>query len=81
MFGFPKTSRALSPSCSEKNRREALSAVLASNTDRAVDLIEKLIPQPGFLTVWKLRLDQLYNPLRSNQRFQALLSKGMSSAK
>jgi tetratricopeptide (TPR) repeat protein len=51
------------------------SAVLAGDTNRALDLIEQLIPQPGFLTVWKLRLDPLYNPLKNNPRFQALLAK------
>jgi hypothetical protein len=52
------------------------SAVLAGDTDRALGLLEKLIPQPGFLTVWKLRLDPVYNPLRSNPRFQAILVRG-----
>jgi tetratricopeptide (TPR) repeat protein len=53
----------------------ALAAVLAGDNDTALNLIEQLIPQPGFLTVWKLRLDPLYNPLRNHPRFQALLVK------
>jgi len=53
----------------------SLSAVLSGGTDRAVSLLEQLIPQPGFLTVWKLRLDPVYNPLRSNPRFQVLVAK------
>ena len=64
----------------------ALSAVLAGDTTRALNLLEQLIPQPGgissawrlpgFLTVWGLRLDPVYNPLRSNPRFQTLVAKG-----
>jgi TolB-like protein len=53
---------------------DVLSAVLSGDTTRALNLLEKLIPEPGLnLAVWRLRLDPVYNPLRSNQRFQALV--------
>jgi tetratricopeptide (TPR) repeat protein len=50
-------------------------ALLAGDNDRAMDQIEQLIRQPGLVTAWKLRLDPVYNPLRTNPRFQALLDK------
>jgi hypothetical protein len=52
-----------------------LLAILAGDTSKALSLLEQLIPQPGFLTVWRLRLDPVYKPLRGNPRFQAILAK------
>jgi tetratricopeptide (TPR) repeat protein len=53
-----------------------LSAVLSGDTTRALSLLERLISEPGLnVTVWRLRLDPLYNPLRNNPRFQALVAK------
>jgi tetratricopeptide (TPR) repeat protein len=53
------------------------SAVVSGDTTRALTLLEKLIPEPGFrLTVLRLRLDPLCNPLGNSPRFQALLAKG-----
>ena len=57
----------------------ALLALFAGDDERALNLIEQLISQPGILTVWNLQLDPVYNPMRSNPRFQALVAKGMPS--
>ncbi len=63
------------PQRKELEEAQAQAAVLAADTDQALNLLEQLIPMPGYLTVWDLRLDPLYNPLGSNRRFQALLAK------
>ena len=41
----------------------------------ALDEIERLLEGPSFVTVHTLRLDPLWDPLRSNPRFHALMAK------
>lgn len=43
---------------------------------RAISMFEELLSRPGWLTVWKLRLDPLYDTLRNDIRFQRLLTVG-----
>jgi serine/threonine-protein kinase len=45
------------------------------NTRGALDEIERLLAGPSLLTVHTLRLDPLWDPLRNNPRFQALVAK------
>jgi hypothetical protein len=43
--------------------------------DRAIDLLEELLPAPSWLTIHLLEIDPIWAPLRSHPRFQALLAK------
>lgn len=40
--------------------------------DEAIALIGKLLKEPGYLTVFDLRLNPMYDPVRSDPRFQKL---------
>jgi serine/threonine-protein kinase len=43
--------------------------------DRAIDLLEEMLPAPSWLTVHILEVDPIWDPLRENPRFQALLEE------
>jgi tetratricopeptide (TPR) repeat protein len=53
----------------------ALTYVMVSEYEAALDEIEYLLSIPGWLSVSLLRIDPRYDPLRDNPRFQALLEK------
>ena len=48
---------------------------LAGEEELAIQLLDELLSRPGPTSVSLLRLDPLYDPLRNNPRFQALLAK------
>jgi serine/threonine-protein kinase len=52
----------------------------AGDAGAALDEIERLLAEPSFLTVHKLRLDPLWDPIRDHPRFKALLAKYGSGA-
>jgi hypothetical protein len=49
--------------------------VLVGENDAALEQLEWLLSHPSDLSVPLLRADPLYDPLRSDPRFQALLAK------
>jgi hypothetical protein len=50
--------------------------VVIGDLDGAMSDIVELLDQPGFTSVWELRLDPIYDPLRERSDFQALISEG-----
>jgi len=49
--------------------------VMTGQHDAAIDRIEFLLSRPGAMSVPLLRLDSVWDPLRDNPRFQALMEK------
>jgi serine/threonine-protein kinase len=47
----------------------------AGDTEGALDEIERLLAGPSWLSVHMLRLDPLWDPIRNQSRFKALLTK------
>jgi len=54
--------------------------ILVGEQDQAIDALDTLLAIPSQLTVWRLKLDPRYDPLRKLLRFQALLEKYTEAA-
>jgi hypothetical protein len=44
--------------------------------EEAIERLEYLLSVPSDLSVWRLRLDPAWDPLRGNPRFEALVAEG-----
>jgi len=47
--------------------------ILTEDYDLALNKIEQLLNNPGYMSKWKLRLNPLYDPLRDDPRFKKLV--------
>jgi serine/threonine-protein kinase len=56
-----------------ENRAQILAQ--AGEAEAALDEIERLLAEPSWVSVHKLRLDPLWDPIRDHPRFQELLEK------
>jgi tetratricopeptide (TPR) repeat protein len=59
----------------EAERRVAEAWICLGEYTRAIDQLEYLLTVPSVVTKARLRLDPIYDPLRNNPRFQALLTR------
>jgi hypothetical protein len=55
--------------------RHNLVLVRLGETDAALAELERLLARPSMLSVYELRLNPLWDPIRNDPRFQALLAK------
>ena len=49
-------------------------AILGDN-DRAIEILDGLLNRPSYVTVHSLRVDPIWDPLRNDPRFQALIDR------
>ena len=54
--------------------------VTLGDYDRAIELLEGLLSRPSAVTVQGLKVNPIWDPLRSNPRFQALVQKSGGKA-
>ena len=49
---------------------------MTGRAEEAIERLASLLSVPGDLSVWNLRLDPAWDPLRGNPRFEALVGEG-----
>jgi hypothetical protein len=49
--------------------------ILFNEPDAAIDRLEYLLSNPGWYSIWDVKLDPFLDPLRDNPRFQELIVK------
>jgi len=49
---------------------------MTGREDAAIERLERLLSMPSDLSVWSLRLDPAWDPLRGNPRFESLVEEG-----
>jgi hypothetical protein len=54
-------------------------AILGDN-DRAIEILDGLLSRPSAVTVQGLKLNPIWDPLRSDPRFQALIDRHEANA-
>jgi TolB-like protein/Flp pilus assembly protein TadD len=52
----------------------ARTLTILGEADRAIKTLDSLVNNPGHTTVWDLRLDPIFDPLRENISFKALIA-------
>ncbi len=61
-----------------RTRLEDLAEIYAllDEPEKAIDILDELLKSPGELSVWWLKLDPKWDPLRDHPRFKELLARG-----
>ena len=71
----PRVTRSIREDLQQQGQVPARDALPDQVLERRQQEVEQLLTRPSLLTVHTLRLDPLWDPLRGNPRFEALLTQ------